>query len=130
MNSWKLTDSRNAPKLKNPNFEVAIAPGPNELDEAKKIGATIIQNDNKPLNIMELAGLIKKASFIISNDTGPAHMTAHLNKPGVVIFGHHTTPKKVSIETNKFKAISVGNLQNLEASKLYSEIESKLILIN
>ena len=79
---------------------------------------------------MELAGLIKKASFIISNDTGPAHMTAHLNKPGVVIFGHHTTPKKVSIETNKFKAISVGNLQNLEASKLYSEIESKLILIN
>jgi len=117
-------------KLKNPNFEVAIAPGPNELDEAKKIGATIIQNDNKPLNIMELAGLIKKASFIISNDTGPAHMTAHLNKPGVVIFGHHTTPKKVSIETNKFKAISVGNLQNLEASKLYSEIESKLILIN
>ena len=79
---------------------------------------------------MELAGLIKKASFVISNDTGPAHMTAHLNKEGVVIFGHHTTPKKVSIETDKFKAILVENLKDLNASQLYSEIESKLTSIN
>jgi len=117
-------------KSKNLNFEVAIAPGPNEFDEAKKIGAISIQKDNKPLNIMELAGLIKKASFVISNDTGPAHMTAHLNKEGVVIFGHHTTPKKVSIETDKFKAILVENLKDLNASQLYSEIESKLTSIN
>ena len=45
---------------------------------------------------MELGGLINKASYIISNDTGPAHMSAHLQKKGTVIFGHHTTPKKVS----------------------------------
>ena len=96
----------------------------------QKIGATSIQNGDKPLNIMELAGLIKKASFIISNDTGPAHMAAHLNKDGVVIFGHHTTPKKVSIETDKFRAISVKNLKDLNATQLYSEIESKLSSIN
>ena len=29
---------------------------------------------------MELAGLIKKSSFVVANDTGPAHMTAHLGK--------------------------------------------------
>ena len=117
-------------KSKNSNFEIAIAPGPNEFDEAKKIGAISIQNDDKPLNIMELAGLIKKASFVISNDTGPAHMAAHLNKEGVVIFGHHTTPEKVSIETDKFKAISVRNLKDLDAFQLYSKIESKLVSIN
>ena len=43
---------------------------------------------------MELVGLIKGASYIISNDTGPAHISAHLNKKGLVLFGSHTSPKK------------------------------------
>ena len=55
---------------------------------------------------MELAGLILKASYVVANDTGPAHMAAHLGKRGVVLFGPHTTAKKVSIETEKFKAIN------------------------
>ena len=69
-----------------------------------------ITNNDVPLNIMELAGLILKASYVIANDTGPAHMTAHLGKSGLVLFGHHTTAKKVSIETEKFKAISVPSM--------------------
>ena len=47
---------------------------------------------------MELAGLIKKASYVIANDTGPAHMAAHLDKKGTVLFGFHTSAKKLSIE--------------------------------
>ena len=79
---------------------------------------------------MELAGLISKSSFVIANDTGPAHMAAHLGKMGVVLFGHHTTPKKVSIETDKFKAIISDKLENLTAEKVYQEIEEKIKLIN
>ena len=75
---------------------------------------------------MELAGLIKKSSFVVANDTGPAHMAAHLGKNGVVLFGHHTTPQKVSIETDKFKALTVNKLKNLSAESVYSEIKSKL----
>jgi ADP-heptose:LPS heptosyltransferase len=79
---------------------------------------------------MELAGLISKSSFVIANDTGPAHMAAHLGKMGIVLFGHHTTPKKVSIETDKFKAIISDKLENLTAEKVYQEIEEKIKLIN
>ena len=43
---------------------------------------------------MELAGLILKASYVVANDTGPAHMAAHLGQKGVALFGYHTTPKK------------------------------------
>ena len=93
-------------KSKHSNFEIVVAPGPSEIEEAKKIESIIITNNNKSLNIMELAGLITKASYIIANDTGPAHMAAHLGKMGTVLFGHHTTAKKVSIETDKFKAIT------------------------
>ena len=79
---------------------------------------------------MELAGLIKKSNYIIANVTGPAHMAAHLGKEGTVIFGHHTTPKKVSIETDRFKAIMIDNLKNLSAEKVYQEIVERIKLIN
>ena len=79
---------------------------------------------------MELAGLITKASYVITNDTGPAHMAAHLGQMGVVLFGHHTTAKKVSIETDKFRAITVDDLNFLSAEKVYSEVKDKLGLID
>ena len=89
-----------------------------------------ITKDKEVLTIPELAGLIKKSNFVISNDTGPAHMTAHLNKSGLVLFGHHTTPKKVSIETEKFKAVTSDNLDNLSAENVYKLIKDNLDLIN
>ena len=85
-----------------------------------------ITNKDKSLNIMELAGLIMKASYVVANDTGPAHMAAHLGKRGVVLFGHHTTAKKVSIETEKFRAITEIDLNNLDAEKVYLEIKNEL----
>ena len=117
-------------KSKHANLEIAIAPGPLELEEAKKINSLVITNNNKSLNISELAGLIKKSSYVIANDTGPAHMAAHLSKDGTVLFGNHTSAKKVSIETDIFKAITVEDLKFLSAEKVYSELKTKLELIN
>ena len=51
------------------------------------------------------------------------------DKEGTVLFGYHTTAKKVSIETDKFKAISVQKLKNLTAENVYQEIKEKLQLI-
>ena len=100
------------------------------MEEAKEIKSILITNNDKALNIMELAGLIVKSSYVIANDTGPAHMAAHLGKTGTVIFGYHTTAKKVSIETDKFKAITAEDLNLLTADKLYSQISDKLKSIN
>ena len=116
-------------KSKHTDFEIVIAPGPNEMEEANKYNATLITNNKKTLNIMELAGLIKKSSFVVANDTGPAHMTAHLGVNGLVLFGYHTTPKKVSIETDKFKALISNKLEDLSAESVYSEIKSQLELV-
>ena len=76
-----------------------------------------------------MAGLINKAQFIISNDTGPAHIAAHLGAKGVTLFGYHTTPKKVSIETNRFKAIIKDDLNELSVEEVYSNISKELSLI-
>ena len=117
-------------KSKHLNLEVAVAPASDEIEESKKIESISIMNNDEPLNIIELAGLILKASYVVANDTGPAHMAAHLGKSGVVLFGYHTTAKKVSIETEKFKAITVDALNDLTAEKVYLEIKDKLELIN
>ena len=116
-------------KKHNPKFELITAPSPNEIEESKKINAQVILKDNKALTITQLAGLIDKARFIIANDTGPAHMAAHLGAKGVTLFGYHTTPKKVSIETNKFKAIIKDDLKKLSAEEVYSNISKELSLV-
>ena len=63
---------------------------------------------------------------LIANDTGPAHIASHLNKKGLVLFGSHTTAKKVSIENYKFKALSVKNLKDLKVDTVLNEVKAKL----
>ena len=116
-------------KKNHPEFELVVAPSPNEIEESKKINAQVILKDDKALTITQLAGLIDNAQFIISNDTGPAHMAAHLGAKGVTLFGYHTTPKKVSIETNKFKAIIKEDLKELSVEEVYSNISEELSLV-
>ena len=107
-------------------YNIAIAPGPNEVEESRKFDATIILNNNRILNIIELVSLIKNSSYVISNDTGPAHICAHLNKKGLVLFGSHTTPEKVSIETENFKSIKVNKLKDLNVADVFEKIKQKL----
>ena len=56
----------------------------------------------------------------------PAHIASHLDKKGIVLFGSHTTAKKVSIENYNFKALSVKQLKELSVDTVLNEIKSKL----
>ena len=70
--------------------------------------------------------MINNAKFIISNDTGPAHIASHLNKKGLVLFGSHTSADKVSIENSNFKAISVSSLKDLKVETVTNEVKKIL----
>ena len=108
------------------NYPVLVAPGPNEIKEADQLKAKIVLNDGEPINIKMLISLISNAKFIIANDTGPAHIASHLNKKGLVLFGSHTSAKKVSIENLDFKSISVKNLKDLDAEIVLKKIKINL----
>ena len=107
-------------------FNIVVAPSPEEISEAKKINAVCVLDENKALNILQLSSLIKESSFVVANDTGPAHMAAHLNVKGLTLFGSHTTAKKVSIERDKFKAIQVADLDKLSAKNVFEKIVNEL----
>ena len=70
--------------------------------------------------------LIKNAKFIISNDTGPAHISSHLKKNGLALFGSHTSALKVSIGNSNFKIISVEKLRDLTVNRVIKEIKNNL----
>ena len=103
-------------------FKVVIAPGPDEIKEASSINALCVLDKGKALDISQLAALIIDSSFVVANDTGPAHMTAHLGSKGIALFGAHTTAHKVSIERENFKAIQVSDLSKLSANKVFENI--------
>ena len=108
------------------NYPILLAPGQNEIDESYQLNAKIILDNEKPINIKKLISLIYKAKFIISNDTGPAHIASHLNKKGLVLFGSHTSAKKVSIGNSNFKVISVKNLKDLNVETVFAEVKLSL----
>ena len=108
-------------KLEN-KFKVVIAPGPGEIKEASTINALCVLDNGKALDISQLAALIKDSLFVVANDTGPAHMTAHLGSKGIALFGSHTTPFKVSIERENFKAIQAPELSKLSAEKVFERL--------
>ncbi|MDC0352679.1 lipopolysaccharide heptosyltransferase family protein, partial [Candidatus Pelagibacter sp.] len=103
-------------------FKVVIAPGPGEIKDATNINALCVLDNGKALDISQLAALIKDSSFVVANDTGPAHMTAHLGSKGIALFGSHTTPFKVSIERENFKAIQAPELSKLSAEKVFERL--------
>ena len=107
-------------------YKTVVAPGPSEINDAKEINAICVLDNDKVLDVSQLSSLIKDSSFVIANDTGPAHMSAHLNVNGLTLFGSHTTAHKVSIEREKFKAIQVLDLNKLTAQKVFEKIEEKI----
>ena len=107
-------------------YKIAVAPGPNEINDVKNLNALALLDDGKALDILQLTSIIKESSFVVANDTGPAHIAAHVGAKGLTLFGKHTTAYKVNIERENFKAIQVEDLNNLSAEKVFERVVKSL----
>ena len=107
-------------------YPILIAPGPEELEEARELNAKIVLDNRKSVKINFLISLINSAKYIISNDTGPAHICSHLNKKGLALFGSHTTAKKVNIGNINFKTITVDLLSELKVEEVLENMKKDL----
>ena len=110
----------------NDEYKIVVAPGPDEINQAKKINAISIMDNGNAIDISQLSTLIKSSSFVIANDTGPAHMAAHLDSKGLTLFGSHTSAFLQSIERENFKAIQVSDLNKLSAEKVFEKLSKEL----
>jgi len=102
---------------------VVIAPGPDELYLPRKIpDAVALTGPRGFLNWFELAGLLRQASFVIGNDTGPTHLAAHLGVPGLALFGSHMSAERTGIERQNFEALEVPELASLPLGRVLDEL--------
>ena len=107
-------------------YKIVTAPGPSEINEAKDVNALALLDGGRAMDISQLTTLIKESSFVVANDTGPAHIAAHIGVKGLTLFGKHTTAYKVSIERENFKPIEVADLNNLSAEKVFERLSNSL----
>ena len=115
-----------AEKLLAQGLDVVTAPGPDELELARTLpGHTLLMPD-RYLNWFELAGVLRSADFVVGNDTGPSHVAACLNRPGVALFGPHTSAERTGIRRNRFDAIEVADLGKLSPDTVFDQVIAKM----
>ncbi len=71
-------------------MNVYMLPGKNEDDLARKVYDGIHSKDRvgiKSMNIRDMKVCLSRAAFVVSNDTGPRHISAALSIPTVVLAG-------------------------------------------
>jgi ADP-heptose:LPS heptosyltransferase len=107
-------------------YEVVTAPGPDEIELAKTIPGHTFLGPNGFLNWFELAGVLKDACFVVGNDTGPSHVASCLGKPGLALFGPHTTAARTGICRGDFSAIEVSGLAGLSVETVLETMLPKL----
>lgn len=107
-------------------YEVVTAPGPDEIELAKSIPGHTLLGSNGFLNWFELAGVLKGACYVVGNDTGPSHVASCLGKPGLALFGSHTTAARTGICRGAFHAIEVPDLAGLPVERVLEAILPKL----
>lgn len=107
-------------------YDVVTAPGPDEIELARSIPGHTLLGPNGFLNWFELAGVLKGASFVVGNDTGPSHVASCLGKPGLALFGAHTTAALTGICRGAFQAIEVADLAELPVTRVLDEVLSRM----
>ena len=115
-------------RKENKNIEIVIVPGPGEVFEASSFDAQIILDGNQSTNFFQLAKILSESLFVVSNDTGPAHIAAHLGCSGLALFGSHTSSRKVSIKTDYFDVIESEDLTDITVNQVFNKIQLHLQL--
>ena len=95
-------------------LRVVTVPGPDEMELCRGInGDMLLEPDGRYLNFFRLAGVLKKAAMVIGNDTGPTHIAAHLQVPGLALFSSHVPATFTGIQHGRFVWIEQANLSEL-----------------
>lgn len=107
-------------------YDVVTAPGPDEIDLARGIPGHTLLGPRGFLDWFELAGVLKDACYVVGNDTGPSHVASCLGKPGMALFGAHTSAARTGIRRGPFDVLEVADLAALSVGTVLEAISARL----
>ncbi len=111
-----------ARKILDAGLTPVTIPGPDEMELCNSLPATPLLYDNGYLDYFQLAGILTKAAYIVGNDSGPTHIGAHLGRPGLALFGGHTSAASTGIQHTGFQWLEVEDLQQLDLADVWQKI--------
>jgi len=117
-----------ADRLLSFGYDVVNILGPDERELANSLPGHSLIKTRGVLSWPVLTGVINSAHYVIGNDTGPSHIASCLDKPGLALFGGHTSAKRAEISRSNFKALQVEELEALSAEQVLSHASSFLRL--
>lgn len=102
-------------------------PGPDELGQFTGFpGVELRAADGRALNLYALAGVLRHASVVIGNDSGPTHLAASLGSPGLALFGTYTEQAQRScLERNRMRILVASGFQGLDVDCVESVLMSQ-----
>ena len=113
-------------RLQESGREAVTIPGPDEIELCQSIPGKMLVPAGGYYDFFALAGIVKQASFVIGNDTGPTHIAAHLGLPGIALFGRHTASFTTGIQHTRFEVIEHTNLAELTPDEVWRQVETAL----
>lgn len=105
---------------------VVMAPGPDEIDLARTIPGKLLTDVHGFLTWYELAGVFRRAAFVVGNDTGPSHLASHIGAQGLALFGPYAPAERTGIERANFRVIEAADLRALPVERVLDEIHLAL----
>jgi ADP-heptose:LPS heptosyltransferase len=118
---WPYYDKL-AEKLIGKGICVLTVPGPDDFDLCRTIPGTMLTGSHKYLNFFQLAGVLKRAGYVVGNDSGPSHLASHLGAPGLAIFSGHVPAYRTGIERDNFRFIEVERMSDLPVDIVFDQI--------
>jgi ADP-heptose:LPS heptosyltransferase len=113
-----------AHRLRERGYTPVTVPGPDEMDVADRLPAIPLLNaEGRALDLFQLAGVLKQATLVIGNDTGPTHIAAFLGVPGVALFGPHVSHIKPALRDAGFTILEARDLSSITADQVLAAIE-------
>jgi ADP-heptose:LPS heptosyltransferase len=104
-------------------------PGPDEMELCRGLPATaIIKTDGSPFTYFQLAGVAQSAAAVVGNDTGPTHLAAYLDRPGLSLFGKGTkTPEQIGLDIGRMSMLFNDPLSGLAPQAVMAALETALL---
>jgi ADP-heptose:LPS heptosyltransferase len=73
-----------------------------------------------------LAGVARRAAYVVGNDTGPTHIAAHLGCRGLALYGSHTPPLTTGIQHSRFNWLQAPQLEGLSFETVWGSVAAEL----
>lgn len=118
--------SQLAERLIDYGYGVVTVPGPAEMETCRTMPGTMLVSDEGYLDYFALAGVAKRAAYVIGNDTGPTHIAAHLGGPGLALFGGHTAPPTTGIQHTDFAWLEAQDLAQLTLETVWRKCVNEM----